>query len=83
MQGNQLGLVVLVAPGLFRVFLLQRPVAELAVADDSFHTKPLRQWLQSTGRYQVLALSLNKVQLFEGDRTRSMPWRSRPACRRR
>jgi len=62
------GLAVLGGPGLFRVFLLQRPVAELAVAADSFHTKPLRQWLQSTGRYQVLALSLNKVQLFEGNR---------------
>ena len=65
---TQDGLAVLGAPGLFRVFLLQRPVAELAVVSDSFHTKPLRQWLQSTGRYQVLALSLNKVQLFEGDR---------------
>lgn len=62
------GLAVLGTPGLFRVFLLQRPVAELAVVADSFHTKPLRQWLQSTGRYQVLALSLHKVQLFEGDR---------------
>jgi len=65
---TQDGLAVLGAPGLFRVFLLRRPVAELAVVSDSFHTKPLRQWLQSTGRYQVLALSLNKVQLFEGDR---------------
>ena len=65
---TQDGLAVLGATGLFRVFLLQRPVAELAVVADSFHTKPLRRWLQSTGRYQVLALSLNKVQLFEGDR---------------
>jgi len=62
------GLAVLGAPGLFRVFLLQRPLAELAVVADSFHTKPLRQWLQSTGRYQVLALSLHKVQLYEGER---------------
>ncbi len=62
------GLAVLCAPGLFRVFLLQRPVAELSVVADSFHTKPLRQWLQSTGRFQVLALSRSKVQLFEGDR---------------
>lgn len=61
------GLAVLSAPGLSRVFLLQRPVAELAVVSDSFHTKPLRQWLQSTGRYQVLALSLNKVQLTRRD----------------
>jgi len=65
---TQDGLAVLGAPDLFRVFLLQRPVSELAVAADSFHTKPLRQWLQSTGRYQVLALSLNQVQLYEGDR---------------
>jgi len=61
------GLAVLGAPGLFRVFLLQSPVAELAVVADSFHTKPLRQSLQSIGRYQVLALSLQRVQLFEGD----------------
>jgi hypothetical protein len=65
---TQDGLAVLGAPGMFRLFLLPRPVAELAVVADSFHTKPLRQWLQSTGRYQVLALSLHKVQLFEGDR---------------
>jgi hypothetical protein len=62
------GLAVLSAPGLFRVFLLQQPVAELAVVSDTLHTKPLRQRLQSTGRYQVLALSLHKVELFEGDR---------------
>lgn len=61
------GLVVMGAPGLFRVFLLQRPVAEWAVVADSFHTKPLRQLLQSTARYQVLALSRHKVHLFEGD----------------
>ena len=65
---TQDGLAVLGAPGMVRVFLLQRPVGELAVVADSFHTKPLRQWLQSTGRYQVLALSLHKVQLYEGDR---------------
>jgi hypothetical protein len=63
---TQDGLAVLGAPGLFRVFLLQRPLSELAVVADSFHTKPLRQWLQSNGRYQVLALSRHSVQLFEG-----------------
>jgi len=65
---TQDGLAVLGAPGLFRVFLLQQPVAELAVVADSFHTKPLRQWLLSNGRFQVLALSLGRVQLYEGDR---------------
>ena len=62
------GLAVLGGPSLFRVFRLQRPVAELAVVADSFHTKPLRRFLQSVGRYQVLGLSLGKIQLFEGNR---------------
>jgi hypothetical protein len=50
------------------VFQLQRTVVELAVAADSFHTKPLRRFLQSAGRYQVLGLSLHKIQIFEGNR---------------
>ncbi|HUU05435.1 MAG TPA: hypothetical protein VMZ49_06080 [Patescibacteria group bacterium] len=62
------GLAVLGGPGLFRVFQIQRPVVELTVAADSFHTKPLRRFLQSIDRYQVLGLSLRKIQLFEGDR---------------
>jgi len=62
------GLAVLGGPDLFQVFRLQRPVAELTVVADSFHTKPLRLFLQSVGRYHVLGLSLRKIQLFEGDR---------------
>jgi len=62
------GLAVLGGTSLFRVFRLQRPVAELAIVADSFHTKPLRRFLQSVGRYQVLGLSLQKIQLFEGNR---------------
>lgn len=62
------GLAVLGGPGLFRVFRLQRPVAALAVVADGFHTRPLRRFLQSVGRYQVLGLSRHRIQLFEGDR---------------
>lgn len=62
------GLAVLGAAGLFRVFRLQRPVQELAVAADSFHTKPLRQFLQSADRYLLLGLGLSTVRLFEGNR---------------
>lgn len=62
------GLAVLGGPGVFRVFRLQRPVAELAIAGDSFHTKPLRRLLQSVDRYQVLGLSLQSIRLFEGNR---------------
>ena len=62
------GLAVLGAKGLFRVYKLQRPVAELAVVADSFHLKPLRRMLQSTDRYQVLGLSRQSIRLFEGTR---------------
>jgi hypothetical protein len=62
------GLAVLGGAGLFRVFVLPRTVAGLAVVADSFHTKPLRRFLQSAGRYQVLGLSRNGIRLFEGDR---------------
>ena len=62
------GLAVLGGPGLFRVFGLQRPVVELVVVADSFHTKPLRRFLQSADRYQVLGLSLHEIRLFQGNR---------------
>jgi hypothetical protein len=65
---TQDGLAVLAAQGLFHVFRLQRPVAELVVVADSFHTKPLRRFLQSVDRYQVLGLSLRTIRLFEGNR---------------
>ena len=62
------GLAVFGGSSLFRVFRLQRPVAELAVVADTFHTKPLRRLLQSMDRYQILGLSLDRIQLFEGNR---------------
>jgi hypothetical protein len=62
------GLAVLGAKGMFRVYRLQQPMAELVIVADSFHTKPLRRFLQSVGRYQVLGLSLHRIQLFEGNR---------------
>lgn len=62
------GLAVLGAPGVFRVYRLQRTVAELAVVADSFHTKPLVRILQSADRYQVLGLDRQQMKLFEGNR---------------
>ena len=62
------GLAVLSAPGLFRVYRLQRPVTELVVVADSFHTKPLMRITQSADRYQILALSRNAFKVFEGNR---------------
>jgi hypothetical protein len=62
------GLAVLGAPGLFRVYRLQRPVPELAIVADSFHLKPLLLILQSADGYYVLGLSRQKITLFEGNR---------------
>ena len=62
------GLAVLRAKDLFRIYKLQRPVAELAVVADSFHTKPLLRILQSADRYQVLAINRKEMKLFEGNR---------------
>ena len=62
------GLAVFNSIGLFRTISLQLPVKDLVVVADSFHTKPLRQYLQSADRYQVVSLSLDRIQLFEGNR---------------
>lgn len=62
------GLAILGANGIFRVYKLQRSVAELAVAADSFRTYPLLRLLQSGDRYQILGLSQQGIKLFEGNR---------------
>jgi hypothetical protein len=62
------GLVVFGAPGFSRVYGLQRPVAELVIIADSFHTSPLIRILQSVDRYQVLGLSRHEAKLYEGNR---------------
>ncbi len=62
------GLAVLGTTDLFRVYRLQRPVAELAIVADSFHTKPLMRILQSADRFQILGLNRHEARLFEGNR---------------
>lgn len=62
------GLAVLGAPGLFRVYRLQRSLPELVVVADTFHIKPLMRILQSADRYQVLGLSRREIKLYEGNR---------------
>jgi hypothetical protein len=62
------GLAVFAARDFLRAYRMQRTVPELAIVADSFHTKPLRRFLQTAGRYQVLGISLKTVQLFEGNR---------------
>ena len=65
---NSIGIGVLCAPGLFEVIRLQTPVKELVIVADNFHTKPLRHYLQSADRYQVLTLTMDDIHLFEGNR---------------
>ncbi len=62
------GLAVFGAQGLFKIVGLHQNVDELAMVADSFHTKPLRQYLQSADHYHVLGLSLHHIKLFEGNR---------------
>jgi len=62
------GLAVFSAKGMFEVVKLHKSVEELAIVADSFHTKPLRQYLQSVDHFHVLGLTLHDIRLFEGNR---------------
>ncbi|MAX91829.1 MAG: hypothetical protein CMK99_13975 [Pseudomonas sp.] len=67
-NSNRDGLAVFGAVDYFELFRLQRSVPELAVANDRMHLKPLLRIAQSADRYQILAITLNSVRLFEGNR---------------
>jgi hypothetical protein len=62
------GLAVFASLGWFKVVGLPRTVQELTVVADTFHTKPLRRFLQSADRYQILGLNQRAISLYEGDR---------------
>jgi len=62
------GIAVFGADGYFKVIGLQAPVEDLAIVADSFHTKPLRNYLQSADRYHVLGISRHDMKLYEGTR---------------
>lgn len=67
-QHTEEGLAVLRTKDFFKVIGLQTSVDKLVVVADSFHTKPLRKYLQTLERYQILGLSLNDVHFYEGNR---------------
>ena len=62
------GLAVFSATGLFKVVGVHKSFEGLALVADSFHTKPLRQYLQSLDHFHVLGLTLHDIRLFEGNR---------------
>jgi hypothetical protein len=53
---------------MFKTISLPVAIEELTVVSNSFHTKPLRRYLQSVERYNVLGLSLHDYQIYEGNR---------------
>jgi len=62
------GLAVLGATGMFKTIGLPILTKEITVVAESFHTKPLRKYLQSVERYNVLGLSLHDYHIYEGNR---------------
>ncbi len=62
------GIAIFATADLFKVYRLQRPVRELAIVADSFHTKPLMRIMQSADRYHVLGLTREEAILFGGNR---------------
>ncbi len=62
------GLAVFSAKGIFKVVGFHKSVEELAMVADSFHTKPLRHYLQSADHFHLLGLTLHDIRLFQGDR---------------
>ncbi len=62
------GMAVFSAPNFLKIVKLPIPVETLAIVADSFHTKPLRKYLQSTDRYHLLGLNRHEFALFEGNR---------------
>src|SRR5699024_4134156 len=67
-QNTEKGLAVLRTKDFFKVIGLQTPVDQVAVVSDSFHSKPLRKYLQTLEPYHVLAVSLHRIQFYEGNR---------------
>jgi hypothetical protein len=72
------GIAIFATGNLFKVYWLQRPVRQLAVVAESFHTKPLMRILQSTDRYHVLGLNREEATLFDASHRSSAEMAYRP-----
>lgn len=62
------GLAVLGTIDMFKTISLPVSMEELTAVANRFYTKPLRRYLQSVERYNVLGLSLHDYQIYEGNR---------------
>ncbi len=62
------GLAVFGNVDYFETIQLPIRLRELAIVADTFHTKPLRHYLQSEDNYYILGLGLHSYRMFEGNR---------------
>jgi len=60
------GIAAFRSPDFAAYYRIPMPLPELGVVADTFHIKPLLQFLQTTHRFFVLALSQKNVTLYEG-----------------
>jgi len=60
------GLAILLSPDLFKAYRLPMEFEELLVIANNFHIKPLLPCLGRGIKFYILAVSLNKVRLFQG-----------------
>ncbi len=61
------GLAVFYSPDVFELRRLPEPPRQdLTIVADSFHVKPLLRLAQHAGRFQVLAVTVERVRLYEG-----------------
>ncbi|HEX7071276.1 MAG TPA: hypothetical protein VF190_10735, partial [Rhodothermales bacterium] len=62
------GLAIFLSPAGSRIYRLPVELEELMVVNKRFHLKPLFPLIASNHRFYLLALSRNRVQLFQGTR---------------
>jgi hypothetical protein len=72
------GLAVFSAKGIFKVVGLYKSVEELAMVADSFHTKPLWQYLQSLDHFHLLGLTLHDISFLKATVTHLLKLNSLP-----
>jgi len=59
------GLATFLASGCFEMFRLPSAFASEVFVGPHFHIKPLLPWFSTDGRFYILALSQNRIRLFE------------------
>jgi Bacterial archaeo-eukaryotic release factor family 3 len=61
------GLALFVAPDFFQIYRLPFTLEKQVVVGAHFQVTPLLPWIADEGHFHVLALSQNRVRLYEGD----------------